>query len=346
MKRLSYFSLVALGAAALAGLQASEARADATLLSSAGNVQIGVNDAGQLYVPNALGIPVENSSRIGVAIDLSGSTAGPFGWNDSTSPGCLCEGWGVSASGTSLYANNSLGTANVTGDSFVATATSITSAVSATSLPGLKVTQVYSEAPETSSLFQNVVTITNDTGGDLTDVRYVRVLYWDIPTTEFSESVTIGGTATTALLEYSRDDGFATADPLAADPGPITACAVATGEFTDCDSGDHGAYFRFNFGDLAAGESREFTIYYGGTLSESAANAALAAVGAELFSYGQTDPGDAFGNPTDGTPGTYIFAFKGVGGDPVFPAPEPATLAMFGFGLAGIGLLNRRRRKS
>jgi len=58
------------------------------------------------------------------------------------------------------------------------------------------------------------VTIANSTASDLTDVRYVRVMDWDVPPTEFNEYVTIKGTTTTTLLELSHDDGFDTPNPL------------------------------------------------------------------------------------------------------------------------------------
>jgi type IV pilus assembly protein PilY1 len=112
--------------------------------------------------------------------------------------------------------------------------------------------------------------------------------------------------------------------------------------FVDSGPADHGAFFTFGFGALAAGESRTFNIYYGAAATESAALSALGTVGAEVFSLGQSGAGGQI----TGSPATYIFGFSGVGGTPVIPSvPEPETYAML---LAGLGLLGAaaRRKKS
>ena len=322
------------------------ASAQAVITSTDGTytIALGVNPLGELNVPSGTdGFSTQNAGEVGIAYFSDVGDNGP-GFYDATSPGCLCEGWGVSASGVSGFANQSSLTAGLAPISFASDASSITSSVSVTGLPGLSVTQAYSAAIP-GRLFENNVTITNDTGGDLTDLRYVRVMDWDVPFNEFAEHVTIAGTGTTTLLEESHNDGFETSDPLS----PTTPIDPATlnVDFTDLGPADHGAYFKFNFGDLLDGESYEFTVFYGAAPNEADMLAALAAEDAELYSLGQSSDGGMFpGDPALGTPITFAFGFKGVGGVPIDPeVPEPTSLLVWSLlGLTGIAAPRRRRR--
>jgi type IV pilus assembly protein PilY1 len=243
------------------------------------------------------------------------------------------------------YANEAAGTGGLTLGSFSSTATTATSIVALSGLPGLTIKQEYFEATAApGALFQNRVTITNTSGASVTDVRYVRVMDWDVPLTEFNEFVTIKGTATTAALEKSHLDGFASSNPL------DTSCDGGCGyggvdvDVTDAGPSDHGAYFRFNFGKLEDGESYTFDIFYGATSSEAAALAAIGAAGMELYSLGQSSPPS--GDPVLGTPATFIFGFKGVGGVVIEPVSAPGTLALAGLALLGLGAASRRRQQA
>lgn len=299
---------------------------------STASVALGINDQGHLNISDPTGtITTSNAGAFGVAAKYV--VGGVNTWQDATTPGCLCEGWGVSANiGTTSYSANASvdtgGINNLTVSSFLTDATAgkgsfATSQVTLTNLPGLSITQDYRVSPSTAALFENKVTITNTTGSDIADLRYVRAMDWDIPPTEFSELVTIGGVTTTSFLETSHDNGFNNVNPLAGD-SPLNSATLNV-DFTDDGPSDHGAYFKFNFGGLAAGASREFSIFYGAAPSESAANLALGAAAIELYSFGQSN-----GNGSTGTPATYIFGFKGVGGTAVIPpstaVPEPFTI--------------------
>ena len=112
---------------------------------------------------------------------------------------------------------------------------------------------------------------------------------WDVEPTATAEFVTINrGPTPPSDLIYSDDNGFGDNLPFSAravetENGPIDPDTV-NANYADLGPTDHGARFTFGFGDLAAGESKQFFLYYGAAGTEADANAAVSAAALEVFS--------------------------------------------------------------
>ena len=315
----STFSRAAVLAATL--LVATTASAHAGGVIDNGTVRLGINDHGDLN----FGTP------------FSGVTFMPTN-NDGTRAGCPCEGWGAgngsAAEGGvfSGWANrddggpNNLELVSFTNDA--STAESVTKIDDK-----LEVTQRYAPAPETPNLYEVRVTLKNIGAERLGDVRYTRLMDWDIEPTAFSEFVTIRrGTASTLL--FSNNNGFLSGDPFEArsPTGGIPAATVTNVDFTDVGPADHGALFDFGFGALDPGASTTFRIYYGAAPDEATADTTVSKAALEMFSYGQPNLTPEGGPPSSvtGAPNTFIFGFRAVGGKPIIPPVltlDPGTQA-------------------
>ena len=265
-------------------------------------VRLGVNATGNLITSDGTGIQfVPNGA-------------------DGVSAGCFCEGWGAAdgVSGLVGLANDEEAILNLTVESFNCTATTAVSTVLISPGGGgcgavasaMRVTHDYHPSPSSPFLYECTVTIQN-AGGATIRPLYRRAIDWDIPPTEFDELVTIQRGNSRSLL-YSSDDGFASCDPLSG--ASFINAETENTSFADNGPDDHGALFDFGFDPIAPGARVTFRIYYGVSPTELDALTALGSIAAEVFSLGQpSSPNGA----SLGVPNTFIFAFNGVGGDPV-----------------------------
>lgn len=319
---------VLLAATVMAAPSASAHPANAII--SNGTIQLGVWDEGHLNVPGGAPSSETGTTTVGLRYLPTGAEA--------TAPGCLCEGWGAAdaISGVTGHANEAAGgVTNLTPVSFTSDARSAVSVVDVGTT--LRVTHDYHPSA-TPNLYEVDVTVENISASPV-DLRYRRVMDWDVEPTAFSEFVTIQGTAGATDVLFASNNGFASANPLA---GPSDIGSI--GDFVDAGPTDHGALFDFGFGALDAGATKSFRTYYGAAANEADALAALGAVGAEVYSLGQPSSTD----PKVGDPNTFIFAFAGVGGVPVGgvnvdvdikPGSDPNSIKLTNKGVVPVAIL-------
>lgn len=289
-------------------------------------VQMGINSTAQLNVPG--GRPSSETGTPDVGLRYIPTNG------ESTSPGCLCEGWGVANfdAGTGLFSmwanvdqggafnmtvEPGTGVTNPTGQILPeSTGSAFISIVQHT---GGRVRVVHDYHPSPSpNLYQVDVSIDNISALPIGDLRYRRVMDWDAEPTAFNEWVRIH-VGTAVNLVRATTDGFDTANPLVVNNPtvgvpPTTLVPGSPDYFSGPE--DQGALFDFSFGELNPGESRAFNIFYGAAETEAQAQAAIASVGAEVYSFGYPtnfETGEALTNG----PNVYIFAFRGVGGPAV-----------------------------
>jgi hypothetical protein len=289
---------------------------------SLASVALGVNGAGHLNFPNPLGFRPVNSGWTGLSYRFPDGT-----WRDATSPGCLCEGWGVAVTDPSSnrvagWVNEASGSGGLTGVVFRSTTTTASSSIQLASYPvGIQHFYGVSLAP---NVFQGNVTITNSGTDTVTDVVYRRVMDWDVPPTEFSEYVSHFGVASNlepaGNVRFASNNGFATSDPRVG-PGQIWLGSSINVDFFQQGPADHGSVFDFAFGDLAPGQSRTFNIFYGAAADLAGAQAAIAALDPDVWSFGQSSAS----GPADNSP-TFLFAFGGVGGQEPGTTPQNPVL--------------------
>lgn len=251
-----------------------------------GSISLGVNPMGSL---------ITGVGGVGVLHNPTGLEALAIAY--------LGEGWGAADFGSGVQGYDAgFGASNVSPFSFASTATTATSVADVGTL--LRVTHDYalSASPD---LFRGHVSILN-MGGAAADVRYTRVMDWDVQPTPFNEYITIQGTAAEPLALYADNDGFEIPLPLIA-KGPLDCFGGGgpIGDFIDYGPCDQGSLFDFGLGLVPAGWAVNFDIFYGASANEADAVAALTAVGANVYSLGQS----AASPPDLGEPATFIFGF-------------------------------------
>ncbi|WP_428939136.1 fibronectin type III domain-containing protein [Fontivita pretiosa] len=227
----------------------------------------------------ALGINTEGDlNYAGVGLRYAGSGG------DGISPGCACEGWGAAdaASAVAGFADRDQGVSNLTPVLFSATAATATSVVNV----GNTLQVVHEYYPSGNShLYAARVTIRNISDSSV-DLRYRRVSDFDVFPTEFNEFMTIAGDS--ELIRYTNNNGFAPADPLGSTTeGFPSAADLHSGTFDTVGPFDHGSLFDLGFGEVSAGQSIAFMLYYGAATTRAAAVAALSEVGAEAYALAQ-----------------------------------------------------------
>ena len=306
-------------------------------------IALGIRKEGQMGA--RLGNIAENASDTGIAYKFDGSYSQGYksGWQDATTPGCLCEGWGagfVDRVGRQSHgrANESKGgVQNIEVKSFVSDETSITSTVwikDSVGQPVLEVTHRFGPAAKVpGALFQALVTMTNISGDSLQDVRYNRTMDWDVPPTEFNEYVTIKGAAASAAspntpkILYSGDNGFMTPDPFS------SSGSYGSYRNQDVDRGgptDHGFTATFKLGELLCGEAHTFMIYYGAAADRPTMEAAFVTEDVPLYSIGESANRDRYGRRVDPSDVSYGFGFKGLSGSAIAPSLPTKTAILPG----------------
>jgi hypothetical protein len=291
-----------------------------------GTVQLGINETANL---------IATSSITGATVGLRYIPTG----GEVLFVGIPWEGWGVAnadpGSGTfSAFANVSEGGAtNMT----VQAGTGITNPVGQSQPEsegsafrsiiqdnGGRVEVTHDFFPSVSpNLYQIFVTITNIGATPIDDLRYRRVMDWDVPPTIFNEWVEIHVNLAPNLFQASNQ-GFNSADPLAPLSGistPVDPDGLINPGDPDYFFGplDQGAAFDFRFGQLLPGQSRFFQLFYGAAATRDEALTALNLVGAQAWSIAYPNVVvDGENMPGVNGPNVFIFGYL---------QPPPPSLA-------------------
>jgi hypothetical protein len=304
--------------------------ASTTAIITNGLIELGVNQQGNMNVPGGSVASNEPTTLVGLRYIPTNA--------DAASPGTPAEGWGVSVvfsqENVTGYANVGIdGVVNLSVVSFTHTADSAVATVDVGTT--LEVTHDFHPIQSTLNLYEVTITITNLTNQTIQDLRYRRVVDWDI--TGFDEYVTNNLGTTSPLVIGDRpavlgdtNDGFESANPLSPRSGRVFP--MASGNFDTFGPSDQGTLFDLGFGSLAGHTSRTFHLYYGAAGTQADALTALESVGAEVYSLAK--PTVLPDGPKLGKPNTFILGFTGVGGAPAVTQTQRIVVPPGGQGTA------------
>lgn len=264
-----------------------------------GTVRLGVNDDGSLVTFDR-----DAEELVGLQQTSTG--------NDALREGDPFEGWGVADLAAGVGGSAVSGSEqNVTVESFDVSPSTATSVVLVgdPGAPTFRVTHAFAPSLLDPNVYVIRVRIENLTTGTLQDVRYRRVMDWDVEPTAFSEIVDVVDRDLEVV--ETRDSGFNAADPRT--PNALGT----TGDRDGSAPGDLGATFDLDLGSIASGDFVEFFLFYGVAPTEAGALESLDGVSADSYSTARPSSG------SDGSPGTFFFGFEPIPRDPEVPPLDP-----------------------
>ena len=263
---------------------------------SNGTVTVGIGPNGELF---------DNTSYIGIKRLSDGY--------DPLAPGSPRDSWGLSANGSSVWADQAYYGAN--GVISISNIGPSSAVVTTTGANGMNVTQAYSFAA--ANILKISETLTNTSTGPEA-VLFQRDVDWDVSPTEFNEN-SFAGQVSGNVIDSSYY-GFES-------PNPTTAygssCAAGCNQ-----TGDLGGGIKLDLGTLLANESETVTFLYGINQVGETANeldAQLKSLGAYYYVTTQSSENGAY--PSLGANSAAIA---------VSATPEPSSLLLLATGLLGM----------
>jgi len=175
----------------------------------------------------------------------------------------------------------------------------------------MEVTHVFRPSSDPNA-YQVDVTLRNTAGTPAANVQYRRTIDWGSAGSGSDLTyVTIdglpAGSGAPALLSYSstRNLAMSPSNPFTT---PTGVSGPPAGPAVIHKWGDEGSLFDFHFGTFAPGQSKTFTLYYGGAATKAALLSSFGAVGATLVAYSEAWEGPAGSSAPWGSPVTFGMA--------------------------------------